>query len=404
MKFRFLIACIILALVLTGTALAQGVPERPVIRLDADGVIAEEAIFSYCWPVAEGNNQCNFAPDLGFTNPQSPIEVDGEQSLTVIIDGSPGNPATLTITVFDANGRNPQAFLGEPTAQSIFDENMSIGEHVIQVDATYDNVAGVNAYISYRFKVTVLPPPATATPTPSPTPEETEEPMATEEIMDETPTDNGTPVDGTPAATEVGSTGQTQPTTAPDQFTATPNNGQPPVATTDSGSGQQVQPTTSSDTGATATTIPLQQDSGAPPQPTSPPQPTPTSPIAQPNEPPAIQLIFAGASYDPVGVNFCQQSAENEQVCVDRPLQAGTTIDLLQGFPIQVQILEGDRPIQLNLAFVDASSLAEVATASRAGDRLTLFNVNANAGTYLLRIGVDYGDTNANYFFRVRVK
>jgi hypothetical protein len=144
--------------------LQQDIPPRPSIRIDAGvaGQIDDEPIYSYCWPAAQNNNQCNFSTQL---TPQLALDVTPEAVITVMIDGGPGNPSTLTATL--SNATNVTTYNLEPSAQSIFDQANPLpqGENILQIDAVYENVAGKRAYISYRFRLNVFTPSAGTVPT-----------------------------------------------------------------------------------------------------------------------------------------------------------------------------------------------------------------------------------------------
>lgn len=480
MKIRPVVLLIILAFALVAfRPLQQDVPPRPTIRLDAGDVIATENVYSYCWPISQGNNQCGFADDLGFTTPQNPLQLDAGQQLNVIIDNSPGDPTFLTVTI-DPDGNNVQTVTLESAPLAIFDQALPAGPHILQVDAVYADIAGVQAYISHRFAVNVrggvaIPqasptseaiepttepeatteveatddqPAATedvgvdatveagateevpvATEEPGTAPLTTEEPAgvesdataepatpeqagteaATQETLPPAPTD--VTASPSPVATEEATTAPVQ--ASPTATTVLPSPTVPAVATTATAGTQPTMPQVAG--GATSTTVPLggvttNEVATVPtlvptvPAPTT-PTPTATTPIAQPTEPPAIFLVFAGVTYNPAGVNFCQISATGEQVCVDRPLEAaGQSITLLRDYAIQVHLLGDARPETIDFTFVDPTTLADVQTTTRRGDRLVLFNIDVATGTYFLRVRVDWGATEANYFFRVRVQ
>ncbi|MBZ0309110.1 MAG: hypothetical protein K8I82_23805, partial [Anaerolineae bacterium] len=107
----------------------------------------------------------------------------------------------------------------------------------------------------------------------------------------------------------------------------------------------------------------------------------------------------------PVGVNFCQVGASGEVICVNRPLATeGSTIQLLQNYAIQVRLPDNSpRPLQITFDFLDPSTLQSLQNDVRKGDRLVLFNIDVDPGVYFLRVTVNWGATQAEYFFRVRV-
>lgn len=514
--------------------LVQIVPERPIIRLNVGNQTAEEEIYGYCWPVAERNNQCDFSADITLANP---LQIENGQQVTVLVEGDAPNQLVLS-RVINEDVVEPLT-LPNPQ-QAIFDANYGIGNHIVQVDAIYNNVAGVQAFVSYRFAIEILPagttevaqgsptvqvtssvgatdspteqgisitptqqPGVTATvpqvtvtatkqsPSITPTfePEETAEAIETDEAIEPTQEVEATvevvetdeaveptqeveetveavetdeaieptqeveetveatqedeetaevveteEVEATDEATEevegtaiVEETEEAEPTatrtptsrptnTPTRQATATPEptDTKVPTATltpspaitstaTTVSLGGTPQATTDNTvaSGATATTVGIVEAASTDVA----VQPTATSPVAQPNDPPAVVLVFAGQTYQPVGVNFCQTSETGELICVNRPLGAeGESIQLLQDFAVQVRLpAESPRPEQITFDFLDPSSLQALQSDVRRGDRLVLFNIDVQAGTYFLKVSIDWGTTQAEYFFRVRV-
>ncbi|MBZ0310218.1 MAG: hypothetical protein K8I82_29430, partial [Anaerolineae bacterium] len=125
--------------------LNQTVPARPVVRLNVGNQTAEEEIYSYCWPVAEKNNRCSFAATITFANP---LQIEDGQQVTVLVEGEP--PSSLNLSRVFEDEVIYTLLLPNPQ-QAIFDAAYGVGTHIVQVDALYDNVAGVQAYVSYRF-------------------------------------------------------------------------------------------------------------------------------------------------------------------------------------------------------------------------------------------------------------
>ncbi len=459
MKKQFLALSIFLLAALAFAPLNQNVPARPVVRLNVGNQTAEEVVYSYCWPVAEKNNQCNFTADLTLT---SPLRLEDGQQVTVLVEGEIPSRLTLSRVVSDEVVNTQE--LPNPQ-QAIFDATYGVGTHIVQVDAMYDNIAGVQAYVSYRFTLEILPTEvaqatptvvtveteeveATAEPTDTPTSRPTEvttaEPVETEEVVTETvpvvilteetePTEEATEEPTptrTPTATPTASptaTATKRPTSTPTQEpTSTPTR-TPTATATFTATATPTATDTPGPTGtattvalggtpqqaivdASATTVSLTEpptEVGVPISPTSEPvvQPTTTSAIAQPSEPPAVLLVFAGQFYQPVGVNFCQSNASGEVICVNRPLSAeGSAIQLLQNFAVQVRLPDNSlRPQEITFEFLNPSTLQSLQSDVRRGDRLVLFNINVESGTYFLRVTVDWGTTQAEYFFRVRV-
>lgn len=483
------------------------VPPRPVIKINVGAQTIQENIYSYCWPLAAGNNQCNFVLQ---PTPANTLQVESGQAITILLENSPGDPSSLTATVSNRDG--VQTFNLQAAQQAIFEEALPEGENILQIDAQYANVAGVPAYVSFRFRLEVFLPSGSgetlaptqegfveATPTSTPTaaaaqatPEATEEALEsptveptptkkptekpteevalateapteeaaviateeaavtpeslatealteeaavvtteevtevpTEEAATEEPTPTKTPTkEPSPTATRVPSDTPTATLTALPTLTATPTPTATFTLTATPAPVESVTSTTVPLGGAppterpTSTTVPLagQGPTALPPTETLPltatplpsstatPLPPPTLAIVPPSEPPLVRLYFAGQTYAPAGVNFCQTSAAGQRICVDNPLPSdGQTITLLQGFAAQFQLGDSPRPAQIDFAFLNTNTLAVVQQASRAGDRLVLFNIDAPLGTYFLRLSINWGSATAQYFFRVRV-
>jgi hypothetical protein len=473
----------------------QGVPTRPTISIDANnGQTASEAIYSFCWPVAIGDNRCDF---LAQPQPANPVEVGQGGQITVIIENSPGSPVRLEAAILNI----PLASVIEltPAEQAFLSvDDLLVGQNVVQITAQYQNVGGVQqAYVSYVFEINVLgteiaqapspttevtatatevptekptavptekptqvppttvptskptevptqqatatkpPPPATNTSTPIPsivaTEEVTEEPttelaLATEEVATEEPTEVPTqeptqiptekptqiPPTATPTeeATEEPTAVPTEePTEEPTEVpTATP------IPTEEGGTVISLVPTQEMTEEAealpTATTVGLVQTEEATEE--AEPRPTfttvplipqgNTAEVEAPTEVPELKLVFAGDEFDPAGVSFCQTDATGEQTCTDAALPRDPqAVILLQNAAVQVQLGDSPIPEQIEMTFQDASTLAEAQSGTVEGDQLVLFNVEVQPGAYILKVIATWGNTSAEYFFRVTV-
>ncbi|NJL96198.1 MAG: hypothetical protein HC915_21945 [Anaerolineae bacterium] len=150
--------------------LDQTAPPLPSIQLDADGTLVEEPLAAYCWPAAAGNNQCNFVVPQPFESFQNVLEVEPGQTITVLLDNSPGVPNSLNLLV-TGPGTTQQAFPLEAAPQALFDVDLTPGDYVVEVEALYDDVIGLQAFVTSRFALTVRgagpvaqQPPPSATP------------------------------------------------------------------------------------------------------------------------------------------------------------------------------------------------------------------------------------------------
>ena len=461
----------------------QDVPPRPVISIDAGGQTAQETAASYCWPIAQGNNKCDFAVN---TVPQNPLTVDMGQAITIIIENSPGNPSSLEVKVTNANGE--QIFNPAPAPQVIFEEDLPPGANTLEITAQYTNVAGTDGYITHIFGLAVLAAPelptstATATeipptstliptelPTSTPAPtlttvpptqelvlpdatqsiatteEPVEEPAQTEEaaetsgqmmglateepteevveteeaavpteeiIETEEPTEAALPTEeiieteeATEAAVpteepteEVAETEEAAAASATPVFEASPG-GLPP---------QQEPPQVAER--PTFTTVPLVvpgQENAVNPTATtvalaSATPPPPASSGTPPTQPPAVQLSFAGQTFNPAAVIFCQTGANNQRTCNETRMPAAQPINVLQDSALQIR-LDGSRPASVDIAFVDAVTSVVGQNETRPGDTLILVNVDVVRGRYILRVRFNWNGADAEYFFQLQV-
>jgi hypothetical protein len=467
----------------------QGAPARPTITLDANnGQTASEVVYSFCWPVAVGDNQCDF---LAEPQPANPVEVEQGGQITVIIENSPGSPVKLEAAIINV----PLAAIIEltPAEQAFLSaDDLSVGQNWVQITAQYENVGGVEqAYVSYVFEINVLgteiaqaPSPTTetiASPTVKPTDTPTEKPTiaptekptqappttAPTGTSTEVPTEQATvtkppapatntstpiPVVATEEATEEPTTGLAvateelateEPTKVPtEKPTVTPPTAIPPekptekptevptveptekpteipsatpIPTEEGGTVISLVPTQevtdSAEEGEaqpTATTVGLVTTEEAEPRPTLTTVPLVpqgnTAEVEPPSEAPTMKLVFAGDEFEPAGVTFCQVDANGEQTCTDAALPRDPESPvLLQNAAVQVQLVDSPIPEAITLTFRDVSTLQETASDTVEGDQLVLFNVEVPAGSYILKVSAVWGNTSAEYFFRVTV-
>ena len=83
------------------------------------------------------------------------MSVESGQIIQVAIINGPGAPSSVQATVNSASGE--QAFNLNPAEQTFFEEALQPGPALLQIDAVYDNVLGVQAFVSYVFRLNVLP-------------------------------------------------------------------------------------------------------------------------------------------------------------------------------------------------------------------------------------------------------
>ncbi|HLA45859.1 MAG TPA: hypothetical protein VJZ27_20595, partial [Aggregatilineales bacterium] len=142
----------------------------------------------------------------------------------------------------------------------------------------------------------------------------------------------------------------------------------------------------------TATTVAL---------PTATPQPS-VSGGTPPTQPPAVQLSFAGQTFNPAAVIFCQTGANNQRTCNETRMPAAQPINVLQDSALQIR-LDGSRPASVDIAFVDAVTSVVGQNETRPGDTLILVNVDVVRGRYILRVRFNWNGADAEYFFQLQV-
>ncbi|MFP4321631.1 MAG: hypothetical protein ACLFTK_04185, partial [Anaerolineales bacterium] len=150
-----LLICVMFATTLALPAIAQeNVPPLPTIRLDAGQQSAIENPDSFCWPIAPGDNQCDFDQQR---QPEQVLSVSPDQTLEIVIFGSLAPPSALSATLIPQTGQT-QMFNLQPALNAVLDEPLPVGRVIIEVLAQYDDVAGVEAFVSYRFGLEVFEP------------------------------------------------------------------------------------------------------------------------------------------------------------------------------------------------------------------------------------------------------
>ncbi len=251
--------------------------------------------------------------------------------------------------------------------------------------------------------------------------DETETPEATEEVIE--PTAEPTEVATEPVSTEEVATA-TEEATEP----ATPIS---PIIITPVATEEVVTPTETATEVATETATPTEEvtEVVAPPTNTATPSPSPTTavpptatstPTATPtlgvsptntsvfevDAPPAAALKVSGRNYQPVGYDYCRRNASNELVCVKQPFSAtgstATSIRAARNAAANIRI-EGSRPTSIEINYLSRDTLQPIASETRVGDNVVLFNLGVAAGSYILAVEIVWPDMTVTYYFQLQV-
>ncbi|MBI5928985.1 MAG: hypothetical protein HY862_06735 [Chloroflexi bacterium] len=440
-------------------------PAQPNLSLQAgeqsDGGLRTVA----CWPKGEKNVSCEFTSDANSPNPSTALTVQGGQAVNIVIANPEGvtlpKQVVITSRETDAAGAPLFTMQIDPTQSTEFVLALPNGRYLLDVTAYYPDIEGSSATVSNVFAVDVgeaiasnVTPEATAeiteiateATTPEATAEITETPTAevTAEITEE-PTVAATEETGisggnaseTPAATEeiVEPTAEstevvTEPAVTEEIASATPEATESatavtPVATTPVAT-EEVVPTETATEVVTEVAAPPTATSTPtlpPPTPTntatSTPTVTPTStPTATPtlgisptntsvfdvDAPPAVTLRVTGRNYQPVGYDYCRRNATNELVCVKQPFTTtgSTSIRAARNAAANIRI-DGDRPTSIEINYLSRDTLQPIATETRTGDKVVLFNFGVAAGSYVLSVEVAWPDVTVTYYFQIQV-
>ncbi len=431
-------------------------PDQPNLSLQAgeqsDGGLRTVA----CWPKGEKNVSCEFTNDDA--SPATALTVQGGQAVTVAIANPAGvalpNQVVITSRETDATGAPLFTMQIDPAQTTEFVlAPLPNGRYLLDVTAYYADIEGSSATVSNVFAldvgqaVAVNPTPeATDAATPEATPEvtETATPEATEEAtteataeVTETATPEATEETGasggnetaTPVATEetVEPTAEaTEPATTPEVteatelVTETPVTPTTPVATTPAATEEAAVPTETATVEVTEaatetpTATPTEEvtEVVAPPTSTATPTPSPTTPVP-PTEtsvfdvdaPPAVALRVSGRNYQPVGYDYCRPNSSSELVCVKQPFSTTgtTTIRAARNAAANIRI-DGSRPTNIEINYLGRDTLQPIASETRLGDNVVLFNLGVAAGSYILSVEITWpDDVSVTYYFQLQV-
>lgn len=377
------------------------------------------------------------------------------------------NQVVITSRETDATGAPLFTMQIDPAQTTEFDlAALPNGRYLLDITAYYADIEGSSATVSNVFAVDIgqavavnPTPEATDAATPEATPEvtetatETATPEATEEATTEA-TETATPeateetgasggnetetpaateeaveptaeATATPEATESATTPQvTETVTTPEateSVTETPVTPTTPVATTPAATEEVAVPTETATVEVTEaatetpTATPTEEvtEVVAPPTSTATPTPSPTTPVpptetsvSDVDAPPAVALRVSGRNFQPVGYDYCRPDASNELVCVKQPFTTTgtTTIRAARNAAANIRI-DGSRPTSIEINYLSRDTLQPViASETRLGDNVVLFNLGVAAGSYILSVEITWpDDVSVTYYFQLQV-
>jgi len=214
--YRFAILVLAAVAVLAACGSDQStMPQRPIVRLQVNNQMYEENVYSYCWPESPDNLVCD-VDAVALVQPLHNALVTKGDLVRFVIDSDVGPPSSYTATLL---GFGETQDLGINNV-AVYDAQLEDNFYRVQVDVTYDDIEGREAYVSYVFGLEVagvVPPTPTPTPTATPThtPTATPTPTATATpTVTPTSTATDTPVP-TPTATETPVPPSATPTATP---------------------------------------------------------------------------------------------------------------------------------------------------------------------------------------------
>lgn len=155
------------------------------------------------------------------------------------------------------------------------------------------------------------------------------------------------------------------------------------------------------------TLLPVLRPTTAPPTSTLAPSPTTvpaTAAITYESGVPVLTLAFAGRNYTPAGYRFCERSATGERVCIELPIENATPerLNLARGAAAQL-VIGGPRPNSVRIEYLTDTGLPTGQPEHRPGDRIVLFTITPEPGSYIMAVTVRWSENDAAYFFRVTV-
>lgn len=434
-------------------------PSRPVVVIgNGDASVIGQQL-NICWPKGTGNVSCE--PSFASGDPADALQV--ESTDTISINVNEADPPDAVLIESRALGDDGEPLLSL-TLQSGNDiqfvaSELPDGRNILDVTVFYYDLAESQAVVTNAFAVDVgtaiaavtpevteeTEEPETPTPTveptdeiePTPTITPTVEPTETEEPETPTPPIEASPeetdeVDLTPEATEE-ETEEPEASSTSTEDVATEVGNDIPTPTQEI---PNLTPTVEDET-ETPTRRPTNTPTIVPttPPPTEPPTsipttivPSPTVEVIPPTETsvsiitptvseddvsavvgtaPTVTIRVGQQNYDAIGLEYCRRGLNNEQICVERAIDTGSTVNRMvrvgRGRAAQLRIANG-RPESVSYEVINLRTREVLESSERDGDNIILFSVNQPAGNYILSVVVDWEDTVGTYYFQLRIQ
>ncbi|MBN1679344.1 MAG: carboxypeptidase regulatory-like domain-containing protein [Anaerolineae bacterium] len=201
-----LLAVVMMALAACGSDdSGSDVVARPEVHLQVNDQVYRVSFYSYCWPEAANNLDCDVNA-AALSQPGILADVVAGDEVQFVVAGDVGAPQQFTATLLDGPGGVQN--LGTSTS-GIYNAELVDGFYRVRVDAEYADIEGQQAYVSYVYGlnvsgVVVAVPTAIPTSTPEPSATPTVTPTAT---LTQAPTLTPTP--------EITATPTPEPTSTP---------------------------------------------------------------------------------------------------------------------------------------------------------------------------------------------
>ncbi len=432
-------------------------PERPVILIGNGEATVGGQLLNICWPKGTGNVSCE--PSFAADDPVDALTIERTDTLTInVSEAEPPDEFLIESRELGPGGEPLISLTVQGSEQiELVASELSDGRNILDITAFYYNLAESQAIVTNSFAVDVgtfvaeVTPEATeeSEPTVTPTVEVSLEATATitptveptEVEATETPTEEASPEATEPieVATEE-ETEEPEPTetessdaTETSDDVPTPTQERPTraattaVATEDET--EEVTPTvrpTNTPTMAATTALPTLTPSDIPttvaPSPTIEvitPVPTETTvsiitPTASEDDVsavvgtvPPITVRVGTRDYEPIGLEYCRRGTNNEQICIERAVDTGSTVNRMvrigRGRAARLRIGNGI-PETVTYEVINLRTREVLENSERDGDNIILFSVDQPAGNYILSVVIDWGDTVGTFYFQLQIQ
>jgi len=133
-------------------AAPQAVPERPVVRLEVGDRTYQESVYSYCWPEAPDNLECD-VDAVALVQPVENVPVAPGSAVKIVVAPGAGEPTPTSLTATLLGFEQTQDY--GAAAEGVFPVPGEDDLYRVRVDVTYGDVEGYEAYVSYVFGLDV---------------------------------------------------------------------------------------------------------------------------------------------------------------------------------------------------------------------------------------------------------